>query len=48
LEPWKTLNPNPRGLCAKLVHFWAKVQKPSQISFLSPLVHKCVGLKAKY
>jgi hypothetical protein len=28
LEPWKTLKPNPRDLCAKLVHFWAKVQKP--------------------
>jgi hypothetical protein len=39
--------PNPRGLYAKLVHFWAKVQKPSQIGFLSPLVHKNVDLKAK-
>ena len=39
--------PNPRGLYAKLVHFWAKVQKPSQIGFLSPLVHKNVYLKAK-
>ena len=39
--------PNPRGLYAKLVHFWAKVQKPSQISVLSPLVHKYVDLKAK-
>jgi hypothetical protein len=29
LEPWKTLKPNPRGLYAKLVHFWTKVQKPS-------------------
>jgi hypothetical protein len=38
---------NPRGLCAKLAHFWAKVQKPSQIGFLSPLVHKNVYLKAK-
>jgi hypothetical protein len=47
LEPWKTLKPNPRGLCAKLVHFWTKVQKPSQISFLRPLVHKYVDLKAK-
>jgi hypothetical protein len=28
LEPWKTLNPNPRGLCAKIVYLWAKVQKP--------------------
>jgi hypothetical protein len=27
-RPWKTLNPNPRGLSAKLVHFWTKVQKP--------------------
>ena len=26
--------PNPRGFCAKLAHFWAKVQKPSQIGFL--------------
>jgi hypothetical protein len=32
LEPWKTLKPKPRDLCAKLVHFWTKVQKPSQIS----------------
>jgi hypothetical protein len=47
LEPWKTLKPNPRGLYAKLVHFWTKVQKPSQISVLSPLVHKYVDLKAK-
>ena len=39
--------PNPRGFCAKLAHFWAKVQKPSQIGFLSPLVHKNVDLKAK-
>jgi hypothetical protein len=39
--------PNPRGLYAKLVHFWAKVQKPSQIGFLSPLVHKYVNLRAK-
>jgi hypothetical protein len=39
--------PNPRDLSAKLVHFWAKVQKPSQIGFLSPLVHKNVDLKAK-
>jgi hypothetical protein len=23
----KTLNPNPRGLSVKLVHFWTKVQK---------------------
>jgi hypothetical protein len=23
--PWKTLNLNPRGLSAKLVHFWTKV-----------------------
>jgi hypothetical protein len=29
LEPWKTLKPNPRGLCAKLAHFWVKVQKSS-------------------
>jgi hypothetical protein len=28
LKPWKTLKPNHRGLSAKLVHFWAKVQKP--------------------
>jgi hypothetical protein len=27
-EPWKALNLNPRGLSAKSVHFWAKVQKP--------------------
>jgi hypothetical protein len=27
-EPWKALNLNPRGLSAKLVHFWTKVQKP--------------------
>jgi hypothetical protein len=47
LEPWKTLKPNPRGLCAKLVHFWAKVQKPSQISILSHLVHKYVNLQVK-
>jgi hypothetical protein len=46
-NPGKTLKPNPRGLCAKLVHFWAKVQKPSQISILSHLVHKYVELKAK-
>ena len=39
--------PNPRGLYAKLVHFWAKVQKPNQIGFLSPLVPKNVYLKAK-
>jgi hypothetical protein len=38
---------SPRGLCAKLAHFWAKVQKPSQIGFLSPLVYKNVYLKAK-
>jgi hypothetical protein len=24
-EPWKTLSPNPRGLCAKIVHIWTKV-----------------------
>jgi hypothetical protein len=48
LEPWKTLKPNPRDLCAKLVHFWTKVQKPSQISILSHLVQKCVDLKAKH
>jgi hypothetical protein len=30
-----------------LVHFWTKVQKPSQISILSPLVYKYVDLKAK-
>jgi hypothetical protein len=23
----ENLNPNPRGLSAKLVHFWTKVQK---------------------
>jgi hypothetical protein len=27
VELWKTLNLNPRGLSAKLVHFWTKVQK---------------------
>jgi hypothetical protein len=48
LEPWKTLKPKPRGLCAKLVHFWTKVQKPSKISILSHLVHKYVDLKAKH
>jgi hypothetical protein len=26
----ETLNPNPRVLSAKLVHFWTKVQKPWQ------------------
>jgi hypothetical protein len=47
LEPWKTLKPNPRDLCAKLVHFWTKVQKPSQISILSHLGHSYVDLQAK-
>ena len=42
-----TLELNPRGLCAKVMNFWAKVQKPSQIGFLSPLVHKNVDLEAK-
>jgi hypothetical protein len=26
-EPWKTLNVNPRGLCAKTMHIWTKVSK---------------------
>jgi hypothetical protein len=34
----------PRGLSAKLVHFWTKVQKPCSISILSHLVHKYVDL----
>jgi hypothetical protein len=38
---------NPRGLCAKLVHFWTKVQKPSQISILSHMVHIWKDLQAK-
>jgi hypothetical protein len=25
IETLKTLNPNPRGLCAKTVHIWTKV-----------------------
>ena len=37
----------PQGLMCKISPFWAKVQKPSQIGFLSPLVHKNVDLKAK-
>jgi hypothetical protein len=43
----ETLKLNPRGLCAKLAHFWVKVQKTSQISVLSQLVHKYVDLKSK-
>ena len=39
--------PNPRGFCAKLAHFWAKVQKPSQISILSYLGHLYENLQSK-
>jgi hypothetical protein len=42
-----TLKLNPRGLCAKLVHFWTKVQKPNQISILSHMVYIWEDLQAK-
>jgi hypothetical protein len=46
-EPWKTLKLKPRGLCAKLVHFWTKVQKPSQLGSLSHLGYSYVNLPVK-
>jgi hypothetical protein len=42
-----TLELHPRGLYAKLVHFWTKVQKPNQISILSHMVHIWEDLQAK-
>jgi hypothetical protein len=39
--------PNPRGLCAKLAHFWVKVQKTKPNRFLKSLGSQICGLESQ-